>query len=262
MVAADRHWCVFPHVCFACGIRLASLDAGDTPESPRNNNNRAVASHRSCVLRLVCIPPCMCTALCMHRLVCGLQLASLDVSDIPARWLQNRLVCAPACMCIASNQHSLLRGLQLPSPDTGDTPAPPFDNKSPQVATDRLLYAPPCVCNALYVQRLVYAPPCMLTEHLANATATPPCASLVCLPPPPPRVPRSLTKATCSPTPPRLIGAPCTSLAPDPPTPCASLAPNFHPPSRAACPNGQPYIKKPTCDAKVRGANCGLQHVA
>ena len=36
-----------------------------------------------------------------------------------------------------------------------------INNKTPAVATDRLLCAMPCVCTALYLHRLVYAPPSM-----------------------------------------------------------------------------------------------------
>ena len=37
----------------------------------------------------------------------------------------------------------------------GQAPAPPLNNKTPAVASDRLVYAPPCVCTAF----CVYAPP-------------------------------------------------------------------------------------------------------
>ena len=53
--------------------------------------------------------------------------------------------------------------LRLASLGAGDTPAPPLNNKTPAVATNRLLCASPCVRTALYVHRLVYAQPCMWT---------------------------------------------------------------------------------------------------
>ena len=42
------------------------LTWGPSPAPPLNNNTPTVATDR-----LVCAPPCVCTALCMHRLVCG-----------------------------------------------------------------------------------------------------------------------------------------------------------------------------------------------
>ena len=106
------------------GLRLATLDAGDTPASPQITRLLRWPLTAFCVHRLLCAPPCMCTAFFMHGLVCGLQLASLGA---------------------------------------GDTPAPPLSNKTPAVATDRILCATLSLCTALYVHCLVYAPPCMWT---------------------------------------------------------------------------------------------------
>ena len=73
------------------------------------------------------------------------------------------LVCAPPCMCTVLSMHRLVCGLRLPSLDAGDTPARPLNKKTPTVATNRLLCAVPCVRTALYVHRLVYAPRYMWT---------------------------------------------------------------------------------------------------
>ena len=65
-----------------------------------------------------------------------------------------------AAMCRST---STLPYPRLASLDAGDTPAPPLNNKTPAMATNRLLCASLCVRTALYVHRLVYAPPCMWT---------------------------------------------------------------------------------------------------
>ena len=169
-------------------LRLASLDAGDTPAPPLSNKTLAVATDR-----LLCAPPCVCTTLNMHRLVCGppnlplLRLASLDAGDTPAPLLNNKtpvvatdlLLCAPPCACTRLNVHRLVCGLpnlpllRLASLNAGDTRAPPLNNKTPTVATDRLLYAPPCVCTALCVHRPVYAPPRVWTAEPCLASPPP-----------------------------------------------------------------------------------------
>ena len=45
----------------------------------------------------------------------------------------------------------------------GPAPAPLLNKKTPAVATDHLVCAPPCVCTTLCMHRLVYAPPCGCT---------------------------------------------------------------------------------------------------
>ena len=56
-----------------------------------------------------------------------------------------------------------------------------LNKKTPAVATDRLVCAPPCVCTALCVHRLVCAPPCVCTDLYVDY------ASRECQHPPPPR---------------------------------------------------------------------------
>ena len=75
----------------------------------------------------------------------------------------------------------------------GQPPHPRLNNKTPAVATDRLVCAPPCVCAALCVHRLACEPP------------TPPP------PPPPPYLPpvhphRTRPPLTSPPVPPRYGG--------------------------------------------------------
>ena len=123
------------------------LMPGTTPP-PLNNKPPTVATNR-----LLCAPPCVCTALictalCIHRLLCGLRPAPLDVGDTPAPHLNNktpavatdRLLCAPPCVCTALCVYRLACGA--------------LNNKTPAVATWCLLCAPPCVCTALCVYRL------------------------------------------------------------------------------------------------------------
>ena len=168
----------------------------------------------------------------MHRLVCGLRLASLDAGHTPLNnktpaMATDRLLCAPPCVCTALYLHRLVYAppcmwTTAPFAQCGDTPAPPLNNKTPAVATDRLLCAPPCVCTPMYVHGLVCG--------LRASSAPPPWASLVRqtpLPParlvrnpPPPRA--SLARQTppaclvsSTPPPVRLVSAnppPCASL--------------------------------------------------
>ena len=132
----------------------------------------------------------MCTALCVHRHVCGPRLAS---------------------------------------PDAGDTTAPPLDNKTPVMATDcllclcvhRLVCAPPCVCTALYVDcapRQRHTPLCDIPSGCCSFTGpwTVTCSSLRML---------RWVVAFCRP---RQPPPPCASLARQTPL-CASLAHQTHP---------------------------------
>ena len=110
--------------------------------------------------------PCVCTTLCMHRLVCGqpnhplLRLALLHAGAAPAPPLNNkilavaidRLVCALPCvrttLCVDSQTTPCFGSLRW---TPGQAPHPPLNNKTPVVAIDRLVCAPPCVCTALCV---------------------------------------------------------------------------------------------------------------
>ena len=78
---------------------------GPGPAPPLNNKLLAVARDR-----LVCAPPCVCTALCVDR--------------------KTTLYFGP------------LRSTR------GPAPAPPLNNKIPAVAIGRLVCAPPCVWTA------------------------------------------------------------------------------------------------------------------
>ena len=119
----------------------------------------------------------------------------------------------------------------------------PLNNKTPAVATGRLLYAPPSVCTALPVAPQI--------TRLLRWLQTAFCVRLVrANPPPPPPAPVRLVSAKPPPPPARLVHNPpplcaslvpnspphplCASLAPTPPPPppCASLAPNSPPPAR------------------------------
>ena len=73
--------------------------------------------------RLLCVPPCVCTALCVHR----------------------RSYYAFGSLCSTR----------------GPAPAPPLNNKTPALLQTafcvyRLVYVPPCVCTALCVHRRSY----------------------------------------------------------------------------------------------------------
>ena len=133
-VATDHLLCVAPCVCTALYVhRLVFAPpcmpttaryarCGGHPRTPPETTTLLRWPKTAfCVQRLVGVPACMCTALCMHRLVCRLRLASLDA---------------------------------------GDTPAPPLNSKTSAVATNRLLCAVPSLRTTLYVHRLVYALPC------------------------------------------------------------------------------------------------------
>ena len=87
---------------------VATLNAGATPRTPApplNNKAPTVATDH-----LVCVPRCVCTALCLHR------------QPFP--------------------RYSSLPPTQEPGP------APHLNSKTHAVATDRLVYAPPRVCTA------------------------------------------------------------------------------------------------------------------
>ena len=105
---------------------------------PLNNKTHAVATDR-----LVCAPPCVCTALCMHRLVCALPALPTHTHYLG----------------LLRSTHGSLRSTR------GPAPAPPLNNKTPAVATGGLVCAPPCVCTALCMHRLVYPPPCVCTAN-------------------------------------------------------------------------------------------------
>ena len=99
--------------------RLASLDAGAAPAPPLNNMTPAVATDR-----LLCAPPCVCTAFCVYRLACG------PLNNMTPAVATDRFLCVPPCVCTAFCVHRLACG--------------PLNNKTPAVATDRLL----CVCTS------------------------------------------------------------------------------------------------------------------
>ena len=78
-------------------------------------NQHALLSTAFCVPRLVCAPPCVCTALCVHRR--------------------------------SYYAYGSLRSTR------GPAPAPPLNNKTPALlhtafCVHRLVCAPPCVCTA------------------------------------------------------------------------------------------------------------------
>ena len=156
----------------ACGLRLASPDAGDTPAPPLNNKTPAMATDR-----LLCALPCVCTALYVDygslRSMRG-TLPHPDSITRLLRWLLtafcvHRLVCTPPSIRSALCMHRLVCGLQLASLDAGDTPAPPLNNKSPAMATDCLSCATPCIRTALCMHRLV----CGLRLALLDGGDTP-----------------------------------------------------------------------------------------
>ena len=89
---------------------------GPAPAPPLNNKTPAMA-----IDRLVYAPPCVCTALCMHRQT----FPSANCARKTARFAQR-----------------------------GHTP---LNNKTPAMATDRLVCAPLCVWNAK--PSLPYPPP-------------------------------------------------------------------------------------------------------
>ena len=78
--------------------------------------------------RLLCVPPCVCTAFCVHRLACG------PLNNKTPAVATDRLLCVPPCACTAFCVRRLACG--------------PLNNKTPAVATSRLLCVPPCVCTA------------------------------------------------------------------------------------------------------------------
>ena len=121
-------------------IRLAALDAGASPRTPRKQRESCSATDR-----LLCAPPCVCTAFCVHRQ--PLLQTALFV---------HRLVYVPPCVCTAGpTTHSARcarRGGQPPHP--------------PKITRLLHCYRPPFVCTALCMYRLLCAPPTLETSVL------------------------------------------------------------------------------------------------
>ena len=124
---------------------------GPAPAPPLNNMTPAVATYR-----LLCAPPCVCTAFCVYRLACG------PLNNKTPAVATGRLVCVPPCVCTAFCVYRLACG--------------PLNNKTPAVATDRLLCVPPCVCTAFCMHRLACGP-------LNNKTPAVATGRLLCVPP-------------------------------------------------------------------------------
>ena len=80
------------------------------------------------MFRLLCVPPCVCTAFCVYCLACG------PLNKKTPAVATDRLLCVPPCVCHAFCVHCLACG--------------PLNNKTPAVATGRLLCVLPCVCTA------------------------------------------------------------------------------------------------------------------
>ena len=55
----------------------------------------AVATGRLFVFRLVCAPPCVCTAFSVYRLACG------PFNNMTPAVATDRLLCVPPCVCTA-----------------------------------------------------------------------------------------------------------------------------------------------------------------
>ena len=133
---------------------------GPAPAPPLNNKTPAVATGR-----LLCVPPCVCTAFCVYRLACG------PLNNKTPAVATGRLLCVPPCVCTAFGMHRLACG--------------PLNNKTPAVATDRLLCVPPCVCTALPVARgeNFGTPPILVRGHETPETDTPSKnAAFFCIP--------------------------------------------------------------------------------
>ena len=108
----------------------------------------------------------------------------------------------------------------------------PLNNKTPTVATDRLLCVPPCVCTAFCVHRLACGP-------LNNKTPAVATGRLLCVPP-------CVCTAFPPHTPPYLLPPPPTSppypppyLPPLPPPPTPPLPPPNPPPNPPPLPGMQ-----------------------
>ena len=143
--------------CLVCGLRLASLDAGDTPATPLNTKTLVVATDR-----LSCAAPCVSTALYVQCLVyvlpcmwttarfaqCGGQPRTPPKYQdscgghkppfVCRAFCEPRLVSAPPCVCPALYvDYGSLRLMRETPPTT------PLNNKTFAVATDRLSCAAP-----------------------------------------------------------------------------------------------------------------------
>ena len=77
---------------------------------PLNNKTPGVATHR-----LLCVPPCVRTAFCVHRLACG------PLNNKTPAVATGRLLCVPPCVCTAFPPHTP----PLPPPPTSP-PYPPY----------------------------------------------------------------------------------------------------------------------------------------
>ena len=118
---------------------------GPAPAPPSNNKTRAVATNR-----LVCAPPCVCTALCVDsRTFPAARFARHGGQPPHPPSITRLLQWSQTALCV----HRLVCGQpNLPCSSLcltrGPTPAPPFNNKTPAVVTNRLVCAPPCVWTA------------------------------------------------------------------------------------------------------------------
>ena len=84
--------------------------------APLNNKTPAVATDR-----LLCVPPCVCTAFCVHRLACG------RLNNKTPAVATGRLLCVPPCVCTAFPPHTPPYLLDPPptSPPYPPLPLPP-----------------------------------------------------------------------------------------------------------------------------------------
>ena len=149
---------------------------GTPPHPPLNNKTPLVATDH-----LLCAAPSVSTALYVRCLVyalpcmwttarfarCGGHARTSLNNKIPAV-ATDRLLCAAPSVSTALYVHRLVYALPCMWTTArfarcGGHPAPPVHNKTPVVATDRLLCVAPSVSTTLYVHRLVYVLPCMWT---------------------------------------------------------------------------------------------------
>ena len=100
-------------------LRLASLNAGASPRTPVRLED-SCGGHK---------PPCVCTNLCVHRLLYALLCV----------WTTKFFLASPRFA-----KHG------------GGGGAPPFNDKTLVEGTNRLVCAPPCVCSALCVDRRTF----------------------------------------------------------------------------------------------------------
>ena len=84
---------------------------------PLNNKTPAVATDR-----LLCVPPCVCTAFCVHRLACG------PLNNKTPAVATGRLLCVPPCVCTAFPPHTPPYLLDPPptSPPYPPPTSPPY----------------------------------------------------------------------------------------------------------------------------------------